>query len=213
MTESTDKPLDEHHGPERSFNGANAYYFECSVIGHRPSYFVCLHKNQVFAEKGALPEFAVECEKAIAAKRCVAAQMREEELLAGRSIYFAPRIQWMKPSEVRHREHPLPSLASLTRNAPPRAPGTRTTPSAAPKVPQQTVQNLDFAQVVTELAKTPVKEVPAEPANRPAVPPKEVAAPVAPPATKTAPAPAKAGESLLELARRMKQAKSSLTTD
>lgn len=203
----------EFIGPEQSFTGDNAYHFDCAVVEHRPTYFVCLHKMKRMTEKGDLPEFYAMCEKAIAGKRCVAVQMRDEELLAGKALYFEARQEWVR-TKTAVKEVALPSLSGvmIRRDELPST-ATRTAPAATPKPPQQTIQNLDFAQVVTELAANPKQEAPAKPPKRPVEPPKAVAAPVAPPATKTAPAPAKAGESLLELARRMKQAKSSITTE
>lgn len=203
MTENTVVFID----PAKSFTGDNAYYFDCEIIGHRPSYFVCLHKMKR-REQGPLPEPHGSCCVAITSKRCQAVHMREQELLEGRSIYYTPRKQFedMLPDRPK-----APVVASKPRNLPyiPKHEMPEAPPPAPIKRVEPKSQGLDFASLVSELASATAYEPP-EPAVKPAEPPKAVAAPQPSPKPQN---PPKATESLLEMARRLKEARKSLTTE
>lgn len=190
--------------PSRSFSGENAYYFDCEIIGHRPSYFVCLHKMKR-REQGPLPEPHQACCAAMGNKQCTAVHMREKELLEGRSIYFVQRKRFEDMIPDRPK---APIVASKPRTLPyiPK----HEMPPAPPPMPikrqEPQMQALDFASVVTELAKETAQEAP----QKPVEPPKPVAAPQPLPKAEN---PPKATESLLEMARRLKEARKSLTTE
>lgn len=190
--------------PERSFTGDNAYYFDCEVVGHRPSYFVCLHKLKR-REKGPLPEPHQACCEAIGKRQCQAMHMREKEILEGRSIYFEQR----KRFEDMTPDRPMaPIVASKPRTLPyiPK----HEMPEAPPPIKRKeesSIKALDFADIVSELA----AEKPAQEAPQKLVePPKPVAAPQPSPKLEN---PPKATESLFEMARRLKEARKSLTTE
>lgn len=188
--------------PSRSFTGHNAYYFNCDVVGHRPSYFVCLHKLKR-REQGPLPDPHTACCAAIGSNQCDAKHMREKELLEGRSIFFVQRRQLEEMLPDRPR---APIAVSRPRPAP-YVPPTFTAPRPVkvdPPVAKPTSAALDFASIVNELTAEPKR------AETPPVPPKAAA---------TAPTPSEPEKplsdspSLLEVARRLKKARESLTTD
>ena len=192
--------------PSRSFNGENAYYFDCDIIGHRPSYFVCLHKLKR-REQGPLPDPHQSCCAAIGSRQCPAAHMREKELLEGRSIYFEQRKRFEDMTPDRPR---APIVAGKPRTLPyipkhemPEAPAPVKRVAAEP-----VSVGLDFATIVNELAAAP-REVPVEPAQQPAKPLKLAEVPHPSPKPEN---PPKATESLLEMARRLKESHKSLTT-
>lgn len=193
--------------PERSFTGDNAYYFDCEVVGHRPSYFVCLHKLKR-REQGPLPEPHQACCEAIGKRQCQAMHMREKELLEGRSIYFEQRKRFEDMIPDRPK---APIVASKPRTLP-YIPKHEMPPAPTPVVkrpgPVKEMGGLDFAELVTELASQ--KEVAPALVEKPAEPPKPVAAPQPSPKPET---PPKATESLLEMARRLKETRKSITTD
>ena len=194
--------------PERSFTGDNAYYFDCEVVGHRPSYFVCLHKLKR-REKGPLPEPHQACCEAIGKRQCQAMHMREKEILEGRSIYFEQR----KRFEDMTPDRPMaPIVASKPRTLPyiPK----HEMPEAPPPIvkrpePTKEMGGLDFASLVAELA-SQKEEVALRPTEKPVEPPKPVATPQLSPKPEN---PPKAAESLLEMARRLKEARKSVTTE
>lgn len=194
--------------PERSFTGDNAYYFDCEVVGHRPSYFVCLHKLKR-REKSPLPEPHQACCEAIGKRQCQALHMREKELLEGRSIYFEQRKRFEDMIPDRPK---APIVASKPRTLP-YIPKHEMPPAPPPVVkrpePTKEMGGLDFASLVTELA-SQKEEVALGLTEKPVEPPKSVAAPQ--PSLKPE-NPPKATESLLEMARRLKEARKSITTE
>lgn len=191
---------------EKSFTGDNRYHFHCDTVGHRPTYFVCLHKMKRFKEKGDLPECYAQCETAMRGGSCMAVHMREEEILSGKAIYFEAQKEWIKPAG-KVKGHATASL--LTPQTYIRKPSTPTasTPVTPPKPKAASSSSLDFATVVNELVKDQekvVKEVPVEPPVAAQEPLKKISEPVSPPEPET---PPKAQESLLEMARRLKRQK------
>lgn len=190
--------------PSRSFSGENAYYFDCEIIGHRPSYFVCLHKMKR-REQGPLPDPHQACCAAIGNRQCPATHMREKELLEARSIYFVQRKRFEDMIPDRPK---APVVASKPRTLPyipkdemPLAPSP-----VLVKRQDQGMQALDFASVVSSLAHAPAQEAPQKPV--------ELSEPAATPQPlPKAENPPKATESLLEMARRLKEARKSLTTE
>lgn len=91
---------------EASAQGDNAYYCEfCNFGGHRPNYAACLSKIENRQQDGRLSSNDSECSVAIQRRFCQVVAMREEELEAGRAIYYvnrAKQIELNKQSLARH---------------------------------------------------------------------------------------------------------------
>lgn len=97
----------------------NAYYTSCMAIAgssphdknqgsQRKPYAACL-KIINSQDDADVRRINPECMSAISKGRCVAIDMREEELSAGRAIYFLPRTS----TSLAHREKPLPQPKPL----------------------------------------------------------------------------------------------------
>lgn len=86
-----------------SAGGDNAYYLSyCDAASHRPGYAVCLGKMKINAEDPAQAERRFgECARFMARGNCKAMSMREEELGAGKAIYFISRTAMIKEDEER----------------------------------------------------------------------------------------------------------------
>ena len=77
--------------PKQSAGGTNTYTVKgCAVVGHTPGYCVCLNKIMAFERDGALTSYS-ECEKAISNRTCRALDMRKEEQVAGKALYYIDR--------------------------------------------------------------------------------------------------------------------------
>lgn len=92
MSESMLKELrdDEIYPPNFSAGGINAYCLnDCEVIGHQTGYCICVNKIMAYERNGTLN--GLSCENEIGNGTCKAIKMRNEELAAGRAIYFVHR--------------------------------------------------------------------------------------------------------------------------
>lgn len=70
----------------------NAYTMGCAALGQSMNYAACLHRQKVLGDKTLkAPADWQGCAEAAKRGNCVALQMREQELLQGRSIYFRAR--------------------------------------------------------------------------------------------------------------------------
>lgn len=161
----------------------NMHSLFCSARGQSMNYAACLWRQGVLNTPipTKTPEDWNSCRTAACAGACVAMQMRKEELLAGKSIYFRARqAVWRIATHA----------SDITRKwaEPAFAPKPKSIPGAAPKAAKSMLDAMgsmgSLADAVTEAAKTPT------------------AAPVA--ATKVIPiAIANTGESPLAMARRI----------
>jgi hypothetical protein len=83
--------VDEEVYPvSESSKGYNAFSVtNCESAGHQPSYCICLMKIDAMRRDGNLR--GLSCESDISNKTCIALNMREEEVTAGKAIYFLNR--------------------------------------------------------------------------------------------------------------------------
>jgi hypothetical protein len=79
MTDTTILP------PSASESGKNAYYLGgCKIVGQAPAYCACLDRLKNLAKHS-------DCDRAVRDHACQAKNMRAEELLQGKALYFIPR--------------------------------------------------------------------------------------------------------------------------
>lgn len=169
-----------------SATGINAYYIDtCAVVGQRPSYASCLAKVAARKE-GRLPTAQAECSAAIGKCECPAQAMRKQELDAGQAMFFINRKKLN--AFVAEQE-------GITREALMAMPQTKTPPS--PKKAPVVTTTGGYEDAINAAMKKLTAPAPAAPAAP--------AAPKVQPATTVV--PAKAGMSLLELARMQLAAK------
>lgn len=204
---------DEVYPATVSAGGNNAYYLTgCELVGHRPSYCVCLNKIKAYERDRTLR--GLQCESEIRDKVCPAIKMRDQELAAGKALFFVNRTKLMAFNDEQARIERDRIVASK--------PSAKKLPPLEmikmPKIdygeivkPKPKVENhfLDqqgdgYAAAINnamrDLDKKPVVAKP-EPAVQPEVKPAVQQAP-----TTVAP---KSGMSLLELARMQLAAKAS----
>lgn len=80
--------------------GTNAYYLDfCNFGGHRPSYAACLSRIGLFHANEEIGVNCAECSVAISRRSCPALAMREEELEAGRALYYINRAKLQKTND------------------------------------------------------------------------------------------------------------------
>jgi hypothetical protein len=79
------------HGVEKSASGKeNGYIHQCTVVEHHMSYAACLSRIDAIKAGKGMADWKP-CEVAMSQRTCRAVQMREEELLKGKAIFFTPR--------------------------------------------------------------------------------------------------------------------------
>jgi hypothetical protein len=82
---------DTLYPPEASARGDNAHYLDyCEAGGHRPGYAVCLNKIRAVEER-RLEGLLGGCETAITGRTCPAFHLRDKERLEGRALYYISR--------------------------------------------------------------------------------------------------------------------------
>ena len=220
-----------------STGGNNAHCVHCS-IGYSGSYCVCLHK--IAAVGRGMPTSNPDCDTAIRNRVCEAVHMREQELAAGKALFFVDRNK----QRAFHDEQAAKALAlkpvekkfgeNMPSKLPPRPAGTahalhefaddrqRTPKTEAfkPVKPVKPVKPLvpdtgnDYANAINAAISEISKPAPVAPKPAPIVT-KPIKAPV------TQPAPAKLPEadagiaalSPLEAARRRMQQKQANPTN
>jgi hypothetical protein len=187
----------------------NAYTHHCQRIKQNRHYAVCLHLIEK-RKAGRLDIIYSDCSAAIGRKDCPAIGMRAEEVRQGRAIYFQERIRAMGAAFTMAAQALLAGKSKIDQEA---------LQAEAPKVskssvidkiddtgysaainnalksgahakhaqPEKAVENAPVADKKRAPRKTKVEQAPVE----------VKAEPIAQPAT------AQAGESLLEMARRM----------
>ncbi len=183
----------EIYDPAVSATGNNAYYIDtCAIVGQRPSYASCLTKIAARKE-GRLPTALADCSAAIGKCECPAQAMRKKEIDAGQAMFFINR---RKLNEFVAEQEGITHQAIL-------AMPNKQVPTPAPKKkPITTVTTGGYEDAINAAMK---KLSAPTPAVKPAAPPAPIAQPTAPAA------PAKAGMSLIELARLQLAAKAQLT--
>jgi hypothetical protein len=83
-----------------SLLGTNAYYLEyCGMGGHRPAYAACLNRVSAVKNGASLGANCTECSSAINVRSCPAIALREEELEAGRALYYINRAKQQEFNE------------------------------------------------------------------------------------------------------------------
>lgn len=91
---------------EASAGGDNAYYLDyCDAASHRPGYAVCLGKMKINErdQEQAERRFS-QCCAFMKRGNCKAAAMREEEIGAGKALYFISRTSLMTENDKRMAE-------------------------------------------------------------------------------------------------------------
>lgn len=79
----------------------NAYTLSCDTKGQRMNYAACLWRQKVIENpKTNIPEDWQSCKTAACSGKCNAMQMRQEELIAGKSLYFVCRDTFRKLADV-----------------------------------------------------------------------------------------------------------------
>lgn len=161
-------------GIELSADGKrNAHHHICLHTGNRPAYAVCLHLCSE-RKKGRLREIYSECSAVIGKGECVALKMRKEEIEAGRAIYFEERVKNM-PGFIDRAKEFVVKLVSPASSAKSAPVSLKKSSSVIDRI-----DDTSYASVITS--------VPESAKVIPIVMPK---------------VEAKAGESLLEMAKRM----------
>lgn len=80
-----------NHPPEASRSGVNQYYHHCKAVKVSRHYGVCLFTIEAYERGQELKETA--CVKALTKGTCPAMKMRQEELKAGKALYYIPHVQ------------------------------------------------------------------------------------------------------------------------
>lgn len=165
----------------------NSFTLSCGPTGQSMNYAACLWRQGVLSNPATkTPADWAPCNAARCAGTCTALVMREEELLAGKSIYFRARGVFRSIVEIA-REWIMPDFAMPEKVKPA---VRKTYSSPAPKKERGDMLDAmgsvgSFADAVTEAAKTPTS--------------------VPPPVARVIPVMpvAQAGETPLQMARRM----------
>ena len=192
MTDETIEPITASADGTR-----NAQSLTCPKLGQSMNYAACLWRQSVLSKPDIrTPADWAPCAGAARSNECTALQMRREEELAGRAIYFRDRQraitearqQWIMPA-IGRRADPGPAAAA----------------PAAPARPAHALDALAGAGGYADALSIAAKQQASAPAP---------STPVAAPATPT-PAPAAApalqvlpGESPLDALRRMRAQRS-----
>ena len=176
--------IDASIPPEASGDGRrNAFYTRCVIVGHSRPYAMCLRLCDERKE-GRLEVVYSECSAAIGKRECPALGMRKEEHSAGHAIYFLERSKIQLPAETPEQWAKIFRNPSATIDMgsvrPKSAPIAKPTPVPLKRSVIDKIDDAGYAKAITRAI---AKEMPK----------------VAPP-PKVEP---KAGESLLEMARRM----------
>lgn len=169
-------PLSEVPIPiEASADGKrNAFHVQCSVVGHNRPYAMCLHLCDE-RKDGRLEIMYAECSAAIGRKTCPALAMRREEREKGRAIYFIERVRTLGEAIVSKMSDVLAGFGGAAKPA---------TPKSTPSRKSSVIDSIDttgYADVITAAV--------SKPAPAPSVPAIEIKA--------------QAGESPLQMARRL----------
>lgn len=124
--EQTVRDRQPSYPPEQSSAGTNTFTVKgCKAVGYTPGYCVCLHKLKAFERDKGLSSYP-ECERAIKDKACPAIGMRQEEQVAGQSLYYVDRTLLREEMDKTFAES-----ARLARHKPAPAPVVKPEPIKA----------------------------------------------------------------------------------
>lgn len=205
------------HPIEASASGLNAHKQWCEPNGQFRHYCTCARLVDAY-KAGQLDGSDGTCSGAMNNRTCPALPMRAEEIKAGEAIYFTPRAGSVdRPGPAAGEEGAKIDKRSLSykngwfragqalgKEKAPERPKPAPAVKAKPKTDEFTP--VDYSKVVTEMA---AEERAAKPVEKPApkAPEKPAAKTSSKPATTSAPASKpvpRAGESLLEMAKRLR---------
>lgn len=202
---------DEVYPPSASAGGINAYYLsDCEVVGHRPSYCVCLNKIKAYERDRTLR--GLQCENEIRDKVCPAIKLREKEREAGVALFFVNRLKLQAFNDEQAKitrdkfavskaaDRKMSSLDSVKIPKSELPPPPKSPKKEEHFLDQQTGYAAAINNAMRELEK-PASVAKHEPAGQPVTKPAVQQAP-----TTVAP---KSGMSLLEMARMQLAAKAS----
>jgi len=186
---------------EASSWGTNSFWHRCDHTEQSRNFSLCVMVMSMVQDgKKCRPGYE-DCWKAVEQGSCPAIAMRQEEVAAGQSLYYLPRLKVKAVEPLTKRSRPA-TFSSMMKQTSEPAPD----PKPAVKKPQGIV-SLDMSEVVNDLMKEEVaaKSKPARSeAAKPARPPKEKKAedkPVTQQPIKRLP-----GETPLQFVRRKKAA-------
>lgn len=92
VPEQVTEPVEKIEPVTSSADGSrNSFTHSCAPTGQSMSYAACLWRLKLAEDGTKMPADWMRCVDAKNAGRCQAVAMREEELLAGKSIYFRER--------------------------------------------------------------------------------------------------------------------------
>jgi hypothetical protein len=190
--------------PEYSARGDNAYYIAgCAVVGHAPAYASCLNKIKRVAER-TCPSIYSDCKSTINGQGCAATRMQRHEKAEGRALYYVSRAALNAANDARDDaagERHRNGLQEISTRA---KKGRRT--AFAPPLPRTPVASSDstsLEQSIERSVETDYSAALAQALTRAAK--IETASVAKPPPVLSS---TTAGESALEVARRMLAAKS-----
>ncbi len=177
----------------------NSFTLACTPTGQSMNYAACIWRQNVLANPKTItpPDWNV-CKEARNEGRCTALIMRKEEELAGKSIYFRCR-KALSAASIAAREWIMPKGAATSMPHAGSAPAARRS-AAPPALAVKPKTMLDAMGSMGDLADA-LSAAAATPAVTPAA--AVAAAPTAPPPPRAPIPTALAGESPLQMARRL----------
>jgi len=118
-----------------SEGGDNTAFVRCRIYNASRHYAVCLRIINR-KESGDALNWEVDCNRAIACGECPAVPMRDEELQAGRALYYTPRdTSHLGKTTIFDKSYQRGwgSLDKIKRNQPKEAPVAKSAPKRKPK--------------------------------------------------------------------------------
>lgn len=129
---------DEIYPVEATLWGTNAYLFPCDVRGGTQANCICANKVKAFDEK-RLGGIIEECVGALRSGTCKAKEMRREEEIAGKAIYFVNRKKLQAANDARDA---LIRAAAPAKWGEKKAAPSRPAPRMYDAVPQQKTEHV-----------------------------------------------------------------------
>lgn len=200
--------------PQASKGASNATYLYCERMGHRRKYFICLHTIAAYERGDAKPQTQTEeCGHAVDCGACLAKKMHSEEIAKGEAIYFEedPFHKAKKPEEKKEWTYGtarkivtgFDNKSPVSKVERPTGVSSLKTTRPVPKKEEPMFDSMDMSKLVTDMAKEETKN---EQKAKAVV---ETAKPVitATPKPTTPTATRLPGESLLDMAKRLRKEK------